>query len=287
MKAGSLLEKLAKKAGIDTTTEEWKEIIALDKELPTDAANKIDTGLLSLEAAKANPEVTKAVKAQVLAGADARMDSIIADLGITMDDKFPQEKNTYEKIAMLTKAALDAGKKADKSNNKQTADEFSKKEEDYNNQIKALKETLSSKENEFSTARENDLTNFELQKILFGKDYIFPKEMDPNLKVTTASGAVQQELAKKGFALKRNEAGQLTLVNKEGTPAYGADNVALEPNNFIDGVLTQNKLLRVNDPGAGQGGQGSAGTNHTIAAGGGINNPAMVAELNAQLTDLP
>lgn len=285
MKAGILLGKLAQKAGLDTTTEEWKAILTLDNDLPAEAATKIDTGLLSLEAAKNNPEVTKAIKAQVLAGADARMDSLITDLGFTVGDDFANEKNTYEKIAKLTKLALDAGKKVSGTGSKQTADEFAAKEKAYNDEIKSLKDGLKNKEIEFSSTRENDLTNFELQKLLFGKDYVFPKEMDSNVKVNTALSVVQNELAKKGFTFKKNESGQLAIVNKDGAPAYGSDNVALEPNNFIDGVLTQNKLLRINDSGAA--GNASGSGTHVIPANGGAKNTAIVNEIDRQLAELP
>ena len=287
MKTGELLGKLAKKAGIDTTTDEWKPILALDHEVPAEIATKVDNGLLSVEAAKQHPDVKKAVKAEVLAGADAKIESVMTELGIAGDDDFKGEKNTFEKIARLTKLAQEAGKKASGSTNKQTAEEFAREKEDYNRQIRELKEKLTKQETDYNSQRENDLTDFEFQNTLFGKDYALPKEMDTKLKVSTARGAVQQALLQKGYKLKRNEAGQLTIVDKDGAPAYGADNVALEPNTFIDGVLTQNKLLRINDPNAAPGDGGSGGTGHVIPGGGAPKNGAMVAELGAQLKDLP
>jgi hypothetical protein len=281
-KIGALIEKLLKKAGIDTSTEELKPLFALDAEIADDTVSKVDKSLLTLDAAKNNSEIIKAIKATTLSGADSKLDELITELGLQPSEDFLSNKNTYEKIAIVTKLANEAGKKAGGTGNKQTADEFAKKEADYNKQLKDLKDSLVAKENEFKNTRESDLTTFELKTILSGKNYIFPAEMDTNLKLSTALGAVQQELSKKGFSIKRTEAGHLTIVNKEGQPAYSDNHEALEPNTFIDGALAQNKLLKINDA-TQQQTTASTGTVTTPAAGG---NSKIVAELEAQLATM-
>lgn len=284
-KIGTLLEKLFKKAGIDTTTEELKPLFALDTEVADDTVGKVDKSLLTLDAAKNNSEVIKAIKATTLSGADSKLDELIAELGLQPNEDFLTNKNTYDKIAIVTKLASEAGKKAGGTGNKQTADEFAKKEAEYNKLIKDLKDGLVTKETEFKTTRENDLTAFELKTILSSKNYIFPAEMDTNLKLNTALGAVQNELTKNGLSIKRNETGQLIVVDKEGVPAYNPkDNVAYEPNTFIDGALAQNKLLKINDPNQ----QQAAGSNGTPIPGNNQfkGNDAVVAEITAQMQEL-
>jgi hypothetical protein len=285
VKLGTLLEKQLKKIGFDTTSDDVKALLEIDTEVSDDIANKLDKGLLTLQAAKSNSEVRNAIKAETLAGADSKLDELIIELGLQPDENYAANKNTYEKIVQLTKLAHESGKKAGGTSNKQTADEFAKKEADYNKQIKDLKDGLFAKENEFKTTRDNDLTTFELQKILLGKDYVFPKEMDTNLKVTTALGAVQNELTKKGFSIKRNESGNLVIVNKEGQPAYSDTNEALEPINFIDGALAQNKLLKINDPNP-QPTPGSGGAPIIPAGGGNAGNSALVAAIDAEINAL-
>lgn len=280
-KLGSLLEKQFKKVGIEIT-DDLKKIIEIDTDVPDDIATKMDKGLLTVEAAKSNPDVIKVLRQNILGSADAKMDDLIAELGLQPGDDFLNEKSTYEKINKLTKLALDAGKKSSGAGSKQSADEFAKKEAEYNNQIKALKETLTAKESEFKTTRENDLTSFELKTILSGKEYIFPKEMDTNLKLNTALGAIQTELGKKGLSIKRNEAGQLVILNKEGQPAYSDTNEALQPDTFIDSALAQNKLLKINDPNQQQS-SGSGGANTVASVGKNIGNTAVMAEIEAQL----
>jgi hypothetical protein len=72
--------------------------------------------------------------------------------------------------------------------------------------------------------------------------------MDNGLKLNTAKGAIELELQKSAFSLKRNEAGQLIIVNKDGQPAYNDKHESLEPATFIDGALARNNILKINDP---------------------------------------
>lgn len=294
-KLGDVLSRQFKKLGIEIT-DEIKPLTELDTEVTDEVAGKIDKGLLSIEAAKNNQEVIKHLKQQTLAGADNRMDELIKELGITVDETFANEKNTYEKIAMLLKNGIDHGKKKAEAASKEGVSETLKKEReawaakeaDWQKQLKAATETLTAKETEFTTTREKDLTSFELQKILLGKDYVFPKEMDSSLKVQTALSAINKDLATKGLVIKRNEAGTLVITDKDGNKAYTDNHEAIEdPNAYIDGILTHNKLLNINDPNAQSqttSGSGGAGA-QTVPANGGkvLGNAAVVQEIDSQL----
>lgn len=291
-KLGSVLERQLKKLGIEIT-DDLKPILELDTELNDDIATKIDKGLLTIEAAKTNTDVLKVLRQSILGSADAKMDEIIKEMGVTVDETFVNEKNTYEKIAMLSKILHDAGKKKGEGLSKENVSEvlkkereiFGAKEAEMQKKLKELTDSLTTKETEFKTTRENDLTSFELQKILHGKDYVFPKEMDSSLKVQTALGALNKDLAEKGYVIKRNEAGTLVITDKEGNKAYtDKHELIADPNTYIDSVLTSNKLLNINDPNAKQNGNssGSAGAG-TIAAGTNKGNQAIVEEIQNQL----
>ncbi len=281
-KIGALIEKLFKKAGIDTNTDDLKSVFENETEVSDEIAGKVDKSLLTIEAAKSNADLTKYFRKTILGVADEKIDEVITEFGLQPGEDFTEKTNTYEKIKILGKLAVEAGKKSGSAPDKRTADQWAAKEADYNNQIKVLKETATAKENDYKTSRESDLTSFELQKILLGKDYIFPKEMDNNLKITTALGAVTTELNKKGYSLKRNEAGQLIIVNKEGQPAYSETNEAVEPTTFIDGALAQNKLLKINDSSQQQA-SGSGGATTVVPGNGVKGNSSIVAEIDAQI----
>ncbi|WP_346236753.1 hypothetical protein ABDK00_014035 [Niabella insulamsoli] len=275
-KLGTLLEKLFKKVGIEIT-DELKSLTDLENEVGEDQFKKVDEGLLSITAAKSHPDVLKQLRQNILGVADTQMDNLISELGITVGEDFANEKNTYERISKLVKAAAAAQKKAGKPDG-----DFAAKEAEYNKQLKDLKDLLASKETEFKTTRETDLTSFELQKILLGKDYVFPKEMDRSIAIQTALAAVNNDLLKKGFNIKRDESGQLVVVNKEGLPAFNSSNEAVEPNTYIDGVLAQNKLLKVSDPNPQPPQPGSTG----VTIPGGNKNVSIVNDIDAQLASM-
>lgn len=278
-KLGEVLAKQLKKIGIDITTDEVKSLTEIDTEISDEIAGKLEKGLMTIEAAKGHPEVNKLLRKNHFGAMDNKMNEIITEMNLTMDEEFAKEENTLVKLGMLSKVLHDTGKKTGGAGVKGDAAEFAKKEADYQKQLKELKDGFSAKETEFATTRENDLTMFELKTILSGKDYIFPKEMDNNLKLSTAEGAILNELKKKGLSLKRTESG-LTLLNKDGNPAYSESNEALEPNTFIDGVLTQNKLLKVNDD---QHQQQQQQHNGTIITNSTKGNSSVMAEIDADI----
>jgi len=296
VKTGVLLEKLFKKAGVDTNIEELKPLFAIDTDIADEYANKVDTSLLTLEAAKGNPEINRMLRKSHFDTVDQKLVDIIKESGVTLDENYEKEPNTLVKISMLSKALIEAGKKKAEATGKEgvhetlkkQADEFAAKEAAYQKQLKEISDSFVSKENEFKSIRENDLTDFEVSKILLGKDYVFPKEMDSSIKVQTAYGTVKNELAKKGLVLKRGEGGQLVITDKDGNPAYDErHNKISDTNSFIDGVLAQNKLLKINDdPNGQQQQQGSNGA-PIIPGNRGFKNSAVINEIDAQIANLP
>lgn len=295
-KIGEIIARQFKKLGIDPT-DEVKALLELDTEVSDDIASKLDKGLLSVDAAKQHPELKTHFRAALLGSADSRMDDLIKELGITVNEEFANEKNTYERIPLLVKAALDHGKKVAETDGKlnvgellkKERDAFAQKEADLNRKLAELTKTLTDKETEFTSSRQNDLTNFELQKLLLNKNYVFPKEMDPNLKVTTALGAINTELKKSGLQIKLAETGVLEIVDKEGKPAFTDKYEPIKDvNSYIDGVLTQNKLLQINDPNQQQQQQqqGSGGSGGPIIPAGAKGNQQIMNEIDAQMKEL-
>lgn len=285
MKLSAFVERLAKKAAVDTSLLALPATVN-DVDIPDDIANNIDKALMTLDAAKNNPDVKKAIKTETLNGVDAKINDILEELGITSDaTEILEEKNSFEKIAKLTKKVKDLESKKAGSGKKEEKDVLEQKIADLNKEIKAAKDALTAKEKEWLDTRNGDLTNFEIQKKLLGKDYSLPKEMNADLKVTTAQSAINMALQAKGYKLIRNEQGNLQIVDKDGNKAYSDSHEELQVDSFIDGALAQNKLLKVNDQG--QGGGGNNGQQTIISGGGqGQGNAQAVASIDAQMKEL-
>lgn len=284
MKVGQLIANLAKKLNLDTTAEEFKEVVGISIEIDDETATKIEKGLLTIDAAKAHKDVRKVIRAEVLNGVDATLAELVEELGVEVDDDFKNETNSFTKIGKLAKRIKDIESK--KATNPEQKKEIEKQIEKLNAELREAKKTIADKEAEFKAARDNDLTNFELQKILLGKNYALPKEMDSDLKVQTALTAVTRELTKKGFKIARTEDGQLTILNKEGLEAYNEKNEVVKLTDFIDSALASNKLLATTDPNQQQAG-GNNGIQHYDnghgSNGGAQPNAAILAEIDAQL----
>lgn len=296
-KLGSILERQFKKLGIEIT-DDLKTFLELTNELPDEIAGKIDKGLLTVEAAKTNPDVNKVLKQQILAGIDAKIDDIIKEHGVTVGEDFANEKNTYEKVPMLSKLLLETGRKKGEGTSKEGVSEalrkereaFGIKEADLNKKIKDALDSLTAKQTEFDNTRKEDLTSFALQKRLLGKDYVFPKEMDSEIKVQTALNALNKDLKTKGLFARLNEAGTLIITDKDGAKAYTDKHEPIDDaDSYIDGVLTQNKLLNINDPSKQQQQQQqSSGSGGSFGGGGNgaQKNASLINDIDAQLKSL-
>lgn len=284
MKLAALIEKLAKKANIDTTLLALPSTVT-DVDVPDEIADKLDKALMTIDAAKNHPQIRQTLRSEILDGVDKRVGELLEEFGIEDVDDITNEKNSFNKIALFGKKiqALEA-KKATTHKTSDKA-EIEKQIADLNKQLKAEKDAFVVKEKEWQTTRESDLTDFEIQKILLGKDYALPKEMDVDLKVTTAKSAIEKALSEKGFKIVRDpETKGLKIVNKENLPAYSESNEPLQINSFVDGALARNKLLKVNDPNN----PGDKGPNAPVIHSGdqGKGNAQAVAAIDAQMNEL-
>lgn len=280
VKVGVLLGKLAAKAGVDTSTEAWKPILALDTEITDTEATAFEEKLLTIEAAKSNKDLGMHFKAQVLQGADAKINEIIAEYGLTPDDDFKNDKNTYEKIARVTKMVKEATAKKAGATKGDEIKEWAETEKKLNAELKELKTQQASKEAEYNTKYETLSRDFGIKTLLSGKKLNLPDEMDSNLRMGTALSVVDKQLAQDGFIIKIDETGNLGIFNKDtGTPAHSKTHEAWKPDNYINGALAQNKLLKIND-------DVKKDTNGQIIIGNtSKGNPSVLAEIDAQLAE--
>jgi hypothetical protein len=286
MKFAALFSSLAKKSGLDVTAPEFAPLLAHDIEIPDDIATKIDTALMNEAVAKTKFKTVH--RTEALNGVDSKIDELLTELGYSDEEisEVKEEKNSYEKVAKLVRSVktLESKKVGTKGEAKEALE---KKIEDLNKEIKAAKQLLTDKETEFKTVRDGDLTNFEIQKLLLGKEYSLPKEMDPDLKLSTAHGAINKALSAKGLKLVRNDQGQLSIVDKDGNKAYSDNHEEIQVANFIDGALAQNKLLKVVDDQSQSGGGNNPGQTQTITGTGGQQgNQQTVAAIDSQMKEL-
>lgn len=285
MKFGTFLSNLAKKAGVDVSTPEFIALLPHDIEIPDAIADSLNKGLMDINAAKANADVRKAIRTEALNGVDTKVDELLEEMGLTDDEAndIKGEKNSYEKVAKLTRKVKELESKKAGTTNKQDKDAIEQQIKELNNKLKAANETLATKQKEWEATREGDLTRFDLHRLLLGKESSLPKDLDDDVKLTTLEGAVNKALAAKGYKLVRTDAG-LSIVDKDGNKAYSDKHEEVLASSFIDGALAQNKLLKVSDQS--QGGGGITDTNQIQGGGQQQQNPYAQQMLNQTNEDL-
>lgn len=253
MLLGDLITKLAKKSGIEATDKALIDILSKAElataDIPDSIANAIDTSLMNIDAAKANSEVIKKIKAETLNGADAMIEKLITEFGIdaTKSADITSEKNTFLKFEKLTKlvkalevekAGADAGDKS----------KYTKQIEELNGQLREIKTAQQTEIKTLTEKHISELTNRELKMLIAAKKLSLPEDMPAELKNDIVLNAVKAELATKGFQIVNESNGSLSLKKVDGTDAYDSGNNKIALPQFIDGVLAQNKLLAVNEP---------------------------------------
>jgi len=248
VKIGTLLNNLATKFGVDTTSPEFIELLSANLEVPDNIASSFQNlTLLTEESAKNNPKLKAHFTALALNGGDARINSAMEELGFS--DEYRNEiigaPSTYDKISLLAKKAAELGNQKAAATGKEkesVANQYNAAMAELVNQKKLYEQQLAGKEQEYSekmkthilrgklTSRKLDTSRFDLETM---SDIAFNQ--------------LQKELATKGIKIK-NENDVLKLKQAQDDALdYFENNQPYSVDQLIDSVLANNKLLAVND----------------------------------------
>ena len=229
-------------------------------EIDPTVSNIIDRNLLSLTAAKANPEVRKALettfKAELYNGIDAEIDSAMTDLGLTDAQKTEIlfEKGSGKRAALLAKKVKEYEAANHTAAGTSDKKELLTKVNDLNNNIAKLQrehaDALKAKDTELS----DKLLQKDVETDLLGFNYIFPKETPNPVKLAAAKNSIDRRLAEKGLKVVTTDAGR-KIVRLDGTDYFDENNKAVSYNDFISGALAQDNLLLVSDGNNAEGGK--------------------------------
>jgi len=245
---GELINNIAQKAGIAADDPKLKSLLA-SPELATVQVDEtivtaIDNGLLSIEAAKNNhPDVKKKYFADAYDGIDKQLMKLIesetfdqADL-----DEIAAERSTSKKQELIItklKAAKATAKGADK--------------DAINAQLTAAHEAARMAKAEVETVK-NDyegriatIQKTAALKAVFGNYKTIYDDLPIAAKNAAFEALVTTALQDKNAELKTDDNGNLTLIGKDGTNIFGANNIQLTPSSFLDQTFAP--ILKVSGP---------------------------------------
>jgi hypothetical protein len=280
VKIGTLLNNLAKKAGYNTESPEFTDILSANLEIPDELNEALNSRLLTEESAKNSPALKKHFRSSILDGVDKNILSLFDEF--EFDDATRQEitgiENTYERIPALAKKIRDLeGQKASagKTDKAQLQEQINRLNQEkaqlikqYDDQIKSIRQEA---QNEITTTLfRNSLAEVDLAEDQFDRETM----------LTLAEQRLNKELAAQGAKVV-NKNGVLTLVqaSDEALDFY-KDNKLVSYRDFRDQVLSSAKIIKVNKPAGQTGTQTSNGnTSQTTTAQAAPVNNSLLAKI--------
>lgn len=257
MNLADLLNILAKTAGIPDDNEEFKALVqtkALAKmDVPEDLGKSftesLEGGLLSIEAAKNNKEIKDHFTALALNGVDTELEKVIADMDLDEETKtlLANTDSTYKKVSLIPsrlKIKYDAliveAKKGGKSD--EDVENLNTEIGKLNEELKGLKENTIGKDVHENLVSDHakQILDLNIKTRLAGRK--LTTTLPRNVAISAAHQVLLEELKAKGIVLSP----EMTLKQADGTQDYyDKHNQLVKFDDFIDNLLTENKLLDV------------------------------------------
>jgi hypothetical protein len=229
LKMQEVITRMFKQYGL--SDQEVKTVIDLgnandDIEVEEDLANKLGSNLLTVDAAKANPEVRKAITGEALNGFDALGNQLVEEYKIP-DEKLAEikaEKSTHKRIKMITNLIAE-----------------------LNGELAKLKETHAGELESLKTGFNVERVGAKVSDIYSQLEYAMA-DVPKDVAIAAARGVMKQIEDKDGVEYKLTDNG-LELFKKDGTPYFDpVSNKPLPPVDYIQRNLQTNKLLKVSAP---------------------------------------
>lgn len=249
MHAGELLNNLARKAGIDVSSAELKDLLSnaelLKVNIPDTISNALETQLLTVEAAQANDKVLKHFRSTLYNGIDNTLKETALEMGIPETElkTWLAENQTGKNVRNVMLKIAELKEKQSKGKGDNT--ELQKQIETLNAKIVDMTKAYQEKEQSLIKQNEQALTNYMLDSFLSNYDYGLPTTKD--ISLLTAKNVLNQEFSKLGITVV-NENGQLVPKTKEGADYYTSNHTKPSIKELTDGVLAQHKLLKTAEP---------------------------------------
>lgn len=250
-KLSEFLKNLVVKAGGNPEDEALKGALTAlnaDYELADELVSAIDNGLLSISTAKNNyPELKNHYFAQAYKGLDSELDKVIESEHLPEEAiaELRQETSSTKRAAKLALKIKEL--EAKKGNAKQTdTTKLNEQIVDLNNQLRAEKDARAQLEQEHGKNIKSVKKSYAMNQLLSGYQTIHDG-LDPETKGIILNALINKHLKAKNATLDINDKDEFILLGENNSNVFTEDNRLLTPKTFIDKVLADEKMLKVND----------------------------------------
>jgi hypothetical protein len=248
MDFGQLVNNLASAAGIPASDPSLISFLS-NAELATAKvddgfASKLQSGLLSIEAAKNHPELKSHYTALALNALDSQINELQDEFQIPEDIKaeLKLEKSSYKRAGQLVRKVKELEAKkvgADAGDKNKLAQQI----DALNSELATIKGQYSNEKNALIESHKKDRIDWELNALYNSYDYATQMSKEANTKL--AQALVNDEMSKRGLRIENVE-NNLRLATKEGTDFY-ENNQKISIKDFIDKTLATHKVLIIGD----------------------------------------
>ncbi len=238
-----IIKSIALQSGVsETEIKPLLENAAIGSiEIDDAISTKLTAPRLTIEAAKANPDLIKFFKATSLNGIDAEVLALATqmELGDDVVTELKSAENTPKKVAMLAQKIKDieSKKAAGTGDTKKLNEQLS----DLNRQLLEAKTNLTNREAELNAGFERERIDWGFNSLLGTFNYALPKETPIEARIAFGRSLAEKAINEKGLKIVK-ENGTLVLKTSENTD-YFENNIKVGFNDFIQKTLANNKVL--------------------------------------------
>lgn len=279
MKATELLSSLLEKAGIDTSDDRLKDILAVQIDIPDEFANKLNTELMSKAAAKSL--VKNEVINDFTKGIHINIEKHFEDMGIEkseIDEIFKEKATGKVVMAAFKKLAEIKDKSANSTDKEKTLRE----------EIKTLNTSLADYKEKYVPKTEVDKiqSEWELEKFERGIEGQFlgkkwSKHFPEDMRTTLAKVALEKKLAELGAkAIPVGKDIKIVKSDDLASDYFDKSNKLVTFASLADEIMAANKFLEMSPDG------GTSTTTTVTAISSGETNQKSLTKSQSLIKDL-
>lgn len=293
---GKFISEILQNAGYDiqANSEALGTVLAIETDIPDEAANHLKTNLLTVESAKNNADIKKHFTAQALNTVDTTLSEFAEAYGEIPADKMAEinaEKSSYKKTTLMLNALkeVEAGKAgaaggAD-DDTKQKLEARKQKIDELTSQLTTIKENHEQALRDVQNQASNKILSYAQNTELASREYA-QEELDKSTNVLIARQIIDSQLTELGAKVVSGEDGSLRLV-QAGDPEmdFMVENKKISYGSLADKILGEKKLLKVSDGSKGSGGNNGNNNPNGNGGGSGGNGHQPISQEAADLYD--
>jgi len=251
------LEKLLQKAGVDTSSEDFSNLIQKKEllvEIP-DTINQSLASLMSLNEAKNNHQIKSHFKAEALDPFNNKISTWLTEHGVdeATAKQIAEDNNTYNKVEVAIRKIAELKEKQNGSNSKGQTAELERKINELSAQLsKTVSDAQREKEEAINLIRsqyDNEFTEMQINQIISSKP--LPGQFGSDIETKIAREFLNKKLAEKNATIKKVD-GKIKIVAKDDEKLLIFDNgKELDLDTLTNMALAENKFIKVSDQSGG------------------------------------